>query len=61
MESSVGGREVGGVGRGVSMNLFCSQIIKLAPLLSIEIINLMRGMEEEGREGTDMKMFWRMI
>ena len=43
------------------MNLFWNQIIKLAPLLSIKIINLMRGMEEEGREGTDMKMLWRMI
>ena len=51
--------EVGGRG---SMNLFWNQIIKLAPLLSIKIINLMRGMEEEeDREGTDMKMFWKMI
>ena len=38
-----------------------NQIIESAPLLSIKIINLMRGRKEEGREGTDMKMLWRMI
>ena len=58
MESSVGGREVGRWGGG-NMNLFWNQII--TPLLSIKTINLMRGMKEEGREGTYMKMFWRMI
>ena len=45
------------MGEELQYNPVLDRIIKIAPLLSIKIINLMKGREEEGREGTDIKCF----